>query len=142
MKTTSLVLVAVIAVALLAGAYYASAHNSSSSSTNSVTVDIEIVGGVGNGTVDTYSPDNFTVSEGQHVTLAVLNTDDNTHGLVIKALGVDTGIIDPGDTKRVSFVANETGTFVYYEPPGYCTGGVGKVCNSAQHMTGNMTIAP
>jgi len=142
LKSTSLVLVAVIAVALVAGAYYASAQNSSNSSATSITVNIQIVGGVGAGTVDTYSPDNFTVTEGQHVTLAVLNTDDNTHGLVIRPFGVDTGIILPGDTTRVNFVANQTGTFEFFEPPGYCTGGVGKVCNSAQQMTGNMTVIP
>jgi heme/copper-type cytochrome/quinol oxidase subunit 2 len=105
-------------------------------------VNLQVLGGVGVPTIDSYSPDSFTVKMGQHVTLAVLNTDDNTHGLVIKAFGVDTGKILPGQTYRVSFVANQTGTFEFYEPAGYCTGGVGNVCNSIQHMTGNMTVTP
>ncbi len=105
-------------------------------------MNITIIGTPAAGTVDYYSPANFTVREGQTVTLAVLNTDDNTHGLVIRAFGVDTGKIPPGDTYRVTFVANETGTFEFFEPPGYCTGGVGNICNSIQHMTGNMTVLP
>jgi nitrous oxide reductase len=144
LKSRSLLIVAVLLVAVVAGAYYAESATSkaASSSAKSVTIDIEIEGGVGAGTTDRYIPANFTVTEGEYVTLAILNTDDNTHGLVIKAFGVDTGLIDPGDTTRVSFLANETGTFTYYEPPGYCTGGYGNVCNSVQHMIGNMTVAP
>jgi hypothetical protein len=42
----------------------------------------------------------------------------------------------------VSFVANQTGTFRFYEPAGYCKGGVGNVCNSQQKMVGNMTVLP
>ena len=134
-------LAAVIIVAAVAGGYYVETHNASSA-TSSTTVDITIEGGVGPGTVDTYFPDNFTVKQGQHVTLAVLNTDDNTHGLVIDQFKVDTGIITSGDTARVSFVANQTGIFKYYEPPGYCKGGVGNVCNSQQDMVGYMTVTP
>ena len=133
---------AVVLVAAVAGGFYLSQAANSANTPGSTTIDIQILGGVGKGTVDTYSPDNFTVRQGEDVTLAVLNTDDNTHGLVITAFGVNTGIILPGDTARVSFVANQTGTFTYFEPPGYCTGGVGKVCNSLQHMIGNMTVQP
>jgi len=142
LKSTSLVLVAVIAVALVAGAYYASAQNSSNSSATSITVNIQIVGGVGAGTVDTYSPDNFTVTEGQHVTLVVLDSDDNTHGLIIPQFGVDTGIIQSGASVRVQFVANQAGNYTFYEPAGYCTGGFGNACNSIQKMSGTMTVLP
>jgi len=140
LKTRSLLLIIVIVVAVVAaGEYYSSTYSSSG---NSTTVNIQILGGVGPGTVDIYSPDNFSVTEGQHVTLAILNTDDNTHGLALKTFGIDTGIILPGDTARVSFVANQTGVFEFLEPPGYCTGGVGHICNSVQHMWGYMTVNP
>jgi nitrous oxide reductase len=129
-------------VAVLGAAYYLNSQNATNSASNAVTVHIAIEGGVGAGTTDTYSPDNFTVKEGQQVTLAVLNTDDNTHGLVIDQFKVDTGIINGGNTGRVTFVANQTGTFRFYEPPGYCKGGFGNVCNSQQHMIGNMTVTP
>jgi nitrous oxide reductase len=74
------------------------------------------------------------------VTLVVLNTDDNGHGLVMPQFGVDTGIIQPSSSVRVTFVADQTGTFKFYEPPGYCTGGLSKTCTSIQQMTGYMTV--
>jgi plastocyanin len=142
LKSRSILLILVIVVAALAGAEYYSQKSGSSGSSNSLLVNIEIIGTPAAGTVDYYSPSNFTVREGQTVTLAVLNTDDNTHGLVIRAFGVDTGKIDPGQTDRVTFLANQTGTFQFFEPAGYCTGGLGNHCNSIQHMTGNMTVVP
>jgi heme/copper-type cytochrome/quinol oxidase subunit 2 len=143
LKSRSLVLVAVVLLAAVAGgAYYAQTITSSNSTPSTLDVHISILGGVGVGTVDTYSPDNFTVRQGQRVTLAVLNTDDNSHGLAITEFKVDTGIIGPGNTVRVSFVANQTGSFKFYEPAGYCKGGVGNICNSQQKMVGNMTVLP
>ncbi len=143
MVSKSLVTVAVVVAALVAsGAYYAQTFNTSSTPGSSVEVDIQIVGGVGEGTTDTYAPDNFTVVQGERVALVVLNTDDNTHGLVIPQFNVDTGIIPSGNTVRVTFVADKSGTFQFYEPQGYCTKGVGNVCNSVQRMTGNMTVIP
>jgi len=143
----TLALVAVIVAALVvSGAYYIQTYNAANNALNTITVDITIIGGIpgtaNQNTTDTYSPDSFTVTQGQYVNLVVLNTDDNTHGLVIDAFHVDTGIIPSGNTVRLSFVASQTGTFLYYEPPGYCTGGVGNVCNSAQDMRGNMTVLP
>jgi len=140
-KTRSIILAAIIVVALVvsAGYYYTSVSNSNK---NNVTVNITIVGGDTPNSTDTYSPDNFTVTLNQHVTLVVLNTDDNTHGLVIPQFSVDTGIIQGGASVREQFVANKVGTFQFYEPAGYCTGGVGNVCNSIQQMTGTMTVVP
>jgi Cupredoxin-like domain len=135
-------LIALVVVAAVASGVYYSDNFGSGSSSKSTTVNIQIEGGVGPGTVDTYYPDNFSVTQGQNVTLVVLNTDDNTHGLVITQFGVNTGIILPDDTARVWFVANETGVFKFYEPPGYCKGGYGNVCNSVQHMWGYITINP
>jgi len=141
MAPKSMILIAVIIVALVvSGGYYL--YTASNKCSNCVTVNITIVGGDTANSTDTYSPDNFTVTEGQHVTLVVLNTDDNTHGLKIDQFGVDTGIIQSGASEREQFVPNQAGTFTYYEPPGYCTGGVGNVCNSEQDMIGNMTVIP
>jgi heme/copper-type cytochrome/quinol oxidase subunit 2 len=142
-KTKSLVIIAVVVVAAVAGGeYYINRGGSSGGSSNSTTVDMQIVGGVGVGTVDTYVPDNFTVKLGQNVTLAITNTDDNTHGLVLAPFGVNTGLILPGTTDRVWFIANQTGVFKFDEPPSYCQGGYGGVCNSVQHMWGYITVAP
>jgi len=142
LKSRSIVLILVIVVAALAAGEYYSQKSGSSSSSSGIQVNISIIGTPAAGTIDFYLPNNFTVREGQKVTLAILNTDDNTHGLVMKAFGVDTGKIPPGQTYRVTFVANQTGTFEFSEPPSYCTGGLGNVCNSIQHMTGNMTVTP
>ncbi|HUI00099.1 MAG TPA: cupredoxin domain-containing protein [Nitrososphaerales archaeon] len=143
MKARSWILVVVVAAALVGSSlFYSQSFLAPPASGNSVKIDVQIIGGVGPGTTDTYDPDNFTVTQGDNVTLSVLNTDDNTHGLVITQFHVDTGIIPSGNTVIVSFIADKTGTFEFYEPPGYCTGGVGNVCNSVQKMTGNMTVIP
>jgi heme/copper-type cytochrome/quinol oxidase subunit 2 len=136
-----LALIAVIVVAAVAGGIYLSGSlGPSKSHSDSQTVDITIIGGVGVGTVDTFVPDNFTLTQGNTVTLVVQNTDDNTHGLEITQFGVNSGLILPGDTVRLSFLANQTGIFRYQEPPGDCKGGFGGVCNSVQHMWGFITI--
>jgi len=144
-KTLALVVV-IIAALVGSSAYYIQTYNAANTAANTITVDITIVGGIpgtaNQNTTDTYSPDTFIVTKGETVKLVVLNTDDNTHGLVINAFHVDTGIIPSGNTVRLSFVASQSGTFLYYEPAGYCTGGVGNVCNSAQDMRGNMTVLP
>ena len=111
---------------------------SSSQSANSVEFNVEIVG---DGT-DYYSPASAVARQGQTVTFAVFNTDDNTHGLAIPAFNVDTGIIKHGNTARFTFTADKIGTFPWVEPPGYCTSGNGNVCNSAQDLRGNLTVIP
>lgn len=137
MKARSILLIAVLVVAAVAaGEYYSGTFG------NGTTVNMQILGGVGPGTVDIYSPDNFTVTKGEQVSLAILNTDDNTHGFVLSQFKVDTGLILPGHTARVSFVANQTGMFEFLEPPSYCTGGIDHRCNSLQHMWGYLTVSP
>src|ERR1700730_2615944 len=131
----ALIVAAVVIVLVAAPAFYL---YSSSQSSNSVTFGIQIVG---DGT-DYYVPANVTVRQGQVVTFAVFNTDDNTHGLAIPAFKVDTGIIKHGITVRVTFTADKIGTFPWDEPPGYCTGGNGNLCNSAQDLRGNLYVIP
>lgn len=130
-------LVAVVAVVIAAAAGAGFYLNSAGRASNSVQIGIQIVG---DGS-DYYVPANFTVKQGQVVNLSVFNTDDNTHGLVIPEFHVDTGIIKHGITAQVTFTANKVGVFPYYEPPGYCTGGNGNICNSFQDLKGNMTVA-
>jgi len=129
---------AAVVVALGVAAAGSYLYLSNQSSGNAAQVNIQIIG---DGT-DYYSPANFTVKQGQVVTLFVYNTDDNTHGLAIPAFGVDTGIIKHGITAQVTFTASKAGTFPIDEPPGYCTGGNGNVCNSSQDLKGNLTVTP
>lgn len=141
MNSKSLALVAVVVLAVIAsGGYLSGMFGGANSCHNCATVDVQIIGGVGVGTVDTFVPDNFTVTLGKNVTLAISNTDDNTHGIEIPQFGVKNTLILPGDTARIWFIANETGTFRYSEPAGDCKGGYEGVCNSVQHMWGFITV--
>ncbi len=135
MFSRTVILAGVFIVLVVAPAYYLYTVSLSS---NSVDVNISIVG---DGT-DYYVPANVIVRQGQVVTLAVFNTDDNTHGLVVPAFNVDTGVIKHGITARVTFTPDKLGTFPFDEPPGYCTGGNGNICNSAQDLKGNLTVIP
>lgn len=56
-----------------------------------------------------FTPDQITVKKGQPVTLS-LHSQDVTHGLIIKELGVKTDIPKGKDT-QVTFTPQEVGTF-------------------------------
>jgi plastocyanin len=136
MVSKAIVGVGVLAILVAASAYYV--YSSGQASANAVEFNIQIVG---DGT-DYYVPSSVTAKLGQVVTFSVFNTDDNTHGLAIPAYNMDTGIIKHGITARFTFTANKLGTFQWVEPPNYCTGGNGNVCNSAQDLKGNLTVIP
>jgi len=136
MVSNALLVFGAISLLVAASAYYL--YSSGHAASNSVEVNILIVGDG----KDYYVPANVTVRQGQVVTFAVFNTDDNTHGLAIPAFNADTGIIKKGITARFTFTADKVGTFPWDEPPGYCTGGAGNVCNSAQDLKGNLTVTP
>jgi plastocyanin len=132
------VLLAALVVAILAvsAGYYVLSVGGNSK--DSVTVDIEVTNGtVQNGAADAFSPRNFTVVEGQHVTVVFENNDDNAHELVIPQFGVSTGIVQGGSSTRVNFVPTQAGTFDYFEPQGVCGS-----CTGAQETSGNMTVLP
>jgi nitrous oxide reductase len=138
MKVSRTVILAVVIVAILAvsGAYYFT-NVLGGSTTNSVTVNIEVTAGLGgaNSAADAFSPRNFTVTQGEHVTIVFDNTDDGAHELAIPQFGVNTGVIQGGSTTRINFVPNQAGTFPYYEPPGVCG-----ACTGVQETSGNMTV--
>jgi heme/copper-type cytochrome/quinol oxidase subunit 2 len=135
-------IMAIVIVAILAvsGAYYFTTVLGGSA--NSVTVNIEVTNGTTqNGAADIFEPRNFTVTEGQHVTIVFDNTDDGPHELAIPQFGVNTGIVQGGSTVRVNFTPNQTGTFEYYEPAGVCAENAGAAaCTGQQETSGNMTV--
>jgi plastocyanin len=136
MVSKALVAIGAVALLVAASAYYL--YSSGQSSSNSVEFNIQIVGDG----KDYYVPASVTARLGQVVTFSVFNTDDNTHGLAIPDFNVDTGMIKHGITAHFTFTADKLGTFQWIEPPGYCTGGNGNVCNSAQDLKGNLTVTP
>ncbi|MGD8817185.1 MAG: TAT-dependent nitrous-oxide reductase [Acidobacteriota bacterium] len=83
-----------------------------------------------------YSINNFTVRQGDKVTITVTNVEtirDMSHGFALDGYGINVAI-DPGQTREVTLVADKPGTFWYY-----CTW----FC-SALHleMRGRMLVEP
>src|SRR5271170_3317886 len=98
----SVILAVVIIAALAVSAGYFVNSVSGGGGNNSVTIQVQVPpGGFGNyGNIDTYFPRNFTVTEGDHVTLVFENLDDDPHELTIPAFGVDTNVVPSGQTTR------------------------------------------
>jgi nitrous-oxide reductase len=64
----------------------------------------------------TLHPTSFEVKKGDTVTIHITNieqTTDELHGLGINAYNVNL-VVDPGETKHVTFTADKTGVFAYY----------------------------
>jgi heme/copper-type cytochrome/quinol oxidase subunit 2 len=143
MQVVAIVIVALIA---LSGVYYYFAvYNKPSTGFFSERVRIDIGGALINATDPsqdvqaTYYPDNFTVANGAHITLAITNTDNVTHGLSVPKFNIDTGPMQPNATAMLSFVASPAGTYTYIEPSVDCGGGN---CDAGQAMNGTFTVAP
>jgi hypothetical protein len=92
-----------------------------------------------------FSPLNFTVTEGEHVTIALNNTDNQPHELVIPQFNLTTGVVQGGTTVRVSFVPNRAGNFPFYQPVGPCSPGNASppiACPRVEIFNGTMTVLP
>jgi len=136
-----LLVIVVVAILAVSAGYYISGLSNS----RSVTVTIQVTSGtLQNGAADVFEPRNFTVTEGQQVTIVFENTDDGPHELTIPAFGVSTGIVQGGQTARVIFVPNQTGNYEYLEPQGVCdANGISAAqggCTGVQETNGNMTV--
>jgi len=82
------------------------------------------------------APDVIRVNKGDKITLHVTNieqTRDELHGLAINDYNINI-VIDPGETKTVTFVADKKGVFAYY-----CT----NFCSALhQEMQGYFLVKP
>jgi plastocyanin len=86
-----------------------------------------------------FAPANFTAMEGQRVTLVFVNRGSAPHELAIPQLGVDTGVVNTGATKSVSFVPSKVGTFIVMQPCGTVAELAGLPgCN----IEGYLTVSP
>ncbi|HYL81423.1 MAG TPA: hypothetical protein VEU07_11455, partial [Candidatus Acidoferrum sp.] len=57
-----------------------------------------------------WSQDRIVVNRGERVRLRI-RSEDVVHGFAIGRLGVDAGLIEPGKTVSVEFVADQAGEF-------------------------------
>lgn len=83
-----------------------------------------------------FAPTEIAVNQGDKVTIHITNaeqTRDEIHGFAVNEYDKNV-VIDPGETKTVSFVANKSGVF-----PFYCT----NFCSAMhQEMQGYLTVKP
>ncbi len=83
-----------------------------------------------------FAPSNLDLREGDQVTIHITNgeqTRDEIHGFGIDDYNINV-VVDPGETKSVSFTAKKAGVFPYY-----CT----NFCSALhQEMQGYMTVKP
>ncbi len=84
----------------------------------------------------TITPQTIEVSQGETVTVALTNieqTTDELHGFGLLAYNINV-VVDPGETKTVTFVANKAGVY-----PFYCT----NFCSALhQEMQGYLIVKP
>lgn len=132
MSRTEIAAIAIAALIAIAGVAYFAVYDKPSKGYFAEQLTIQIGRAASNATA-TYSPDNFTVAQGEHVSLAVENDDNSTHGLAISEFNVNTGGIAPNATLIVSFVPNALGNFTFSEPTSDCGGGN---CDAGQALTG------
>jgi nitrous-oxide reductase len=82
----------------------------------------------------TFTPTTFEVQAGDEVTVAITNieqTTDELHGFGLLDYNINL-VIDPGETKTVTFTAKKNGVFAYY-----CT----NFCSALhQEMQGYMVV--
>jgi nitrous-oxide reductase len=87
-------------------------------------------------TRSTITPTNFTVKPGDIVTVALTNieqTTDELHGFGLLDYNINV-VVDPGETKTVTFKADRQGVFPYY-----CT----NFCSALhQEMQGYLVVSP
>jgi plastocyanin len=117
---------------------------STPSSSISVVVRVVEIGPLPNSPLD-FSPLNFTVTEGEQVTISFNNTDTQAHELVIPQFDVTTGVVKGGSTVSISFTADMIGSFSYFQPVGPCSPGNPSpsiACPRMEIFNGTMTVLP
>lgn len=68
---------------------------------------------------DVFAPEMLRVPRGDEVTVEVKNEGDKPHTFTIRSLDVDTGTLQPGDSRQVTFTApQEDAEFICEIHPG------------------------
>ena len=112
-KSNRGILIGLIAlVVIVAGvyAYYQSAPQPQAQ-TETLTIDIKTVAQNG-AEHHIFDPGTITVHRGDHIVLTVTNTDpQDTHGITIPDLALNTDPLAPGQSAKLEFNADTAGTF-------------------------------
>jgi plastocyanin len=124
---------AIVLILVVTGIYYFVLPPAASATT------VTIVATGGQGSV-AFAPANFTIKEGQNVTLVFVNRGSAPHELEIPVLGVTMQPVNPGVTTRVSFVPDKVGTFVVWQPCGTTVGPIQGVPSPACNSFGWVTV--
>lgn len=82
-----------------------------------------------------FSPERIAVSQGDEVKITFKNVGEVIHNFVIDEFGVDTPILEPGETATVEFTADQSGTFFFY-----CSIPIGAVTHRDLGMEGEITV--
>jgi heme/copper-type cytochrome/quinol oxidase subunit 2 len=102
----------IILVLIVAGVYaYYQSGPQPQAQTETLNIDIKTV--TQNGVEHhIFDPGTITVHRGDHIVLTVTNTDpQNTHGITIPDLTLNTGPLAPGQSAKLEFNADTAGTF-------------------------------
>jgi len=102
----------VILVVIVAGVYgYYQSTPHPQAQTETLSIDIKAV--TENGVVHhVFDPGTITVHRGDYIVLTVTNTDpQDTHGITIPDLMLNTGTLTPGQSTKLEFNADTAGTF-------------------------------
>lgn len=109
-------IIAIIAIlAVVAAVEYEVGLGSNPSSNGSREIDIQIIEDNPVLQIDHFYPPQVYVPLGQNISLAVLNTDDETRVYTLSQFNINL-TISSGSTQRISFQASKLGNFTFISP--------------------------
>jgi heme/copper-type cytochrome/quinol oxidase subunit 2 len=112
-KSSRGILIGLIILVLIVAGVYAYYQSTPQPQAQTETLNIDIKTVTQNGVEHhIFDPATITVHRGDHIVLTVTNTDpQNTHGITIPDLTLNTGSLAPGQSAKLEFNADSAGTF-------------------------------
>ena len=112
-KSNRGILIGLIVLVVIAAGVYAYYQSAPQPQAQTETLNIDIKTATQNGTQHhIFDPGTITVHRGDHIVLTVTNTDpQDTHGITIPDLDLNTGALAPGQSAKLEFNADTAGTF-------------------------------
>ena len=112
-KSNRGILIGLIILVLIVAGVYAYYQSTPQPQAQTETLNIDIKTVTQNGVEHhIFDPRTITVHRGDHIVLTVTNSDpQNTHGITIPDLTLNTGPLAPGQSAKLEFNADIAGTF-------------------------------